>query len=226
MAVASRRPPRKQPDRYHHGDLRRALIRAALRTIQQAGVDAVTLRGVGEDLGVSRTALYRHFADKAALLAAVGAEGFRTFRHELQLAWDGAGGGWAGFEAMGQRYVRFAIENPSYYRVMFGAFRTRSAGSPSPDPELAREAAAAFEQLVGSIRQMQAAGIVRDDDPLMLARHIWASVHGVAMLAIDGRLPPGTADTLARFTVTRIGTGIATKVQRGSHKGHEGHEAL
>lgn len=212
MAVASRRPARKRPDRYHHGDLRSALIQAALRTIQRDGLHAVTLRGVGEDLGVSRTALYRHFADKSALLAAVGAEGFRTFRHELQQAWAAAGGGWTGFEAMGQRYVRFAIENPSYYRVMFGGFSARSPGPDgTSDPALAREGAASFDQLVNAIREMQAAGIVRGDDPVLLARYIWATVHGVAMLAIDGRVTPDGADALARFTVSRIGTGIATE---------------
>ena len=75
---------RKRAHRYHHGDLSRALLQEAVRTIQRGGVQALTLRAVGEKLGVSRTALYRHFSDKSGLLAAVAREGFRTLR--LQLA--------------------------------------------------------------------------------------------------------------------------------------------
>jgi hypothetical protein len=94
---------RKRTDRrtYHHGDLGPALVREAARTIRTDGVEAVTLRDVGRRLGVSRTALYRHFADKAALLAAVAREGFQGFSRELREAWDAAGGGLQGLRAMG-----------------------------------------------------------------------------------------------------------------------------
>src|SRR5687767_6594578 len=131
--------PRK-PRRYHHGDLSRALLQAALRTIQREGVESVTLRGVGKDVGVSRSALYRHFADKSALLRAVAREGFRMLRATLVDAWERGGKGRPGFEAMGEAYVRFAVENPSHYRVMFGASILGTAA----DPELEREGAAAF----------------------------------------------------------------------------------
>src|SRR5215211_7813797 len=87
------RRKRKPANRYHHGDLRRALLEEALQTIQAHGVEAVTLRAIGERLGVSRTALYRHFADKQALLAAVAAEGFRLLRMALLEAWHGGGRG-------------------------------------------------------------------------------------------------------------------------------------
>ena len=95
------RPARKRANRYHHGDLRRALLQAAVRTIGAHGIDGLTLRAVGSSLGVSRTALYRHFADKAALLAAVAAEGFRMLRVQLEEAWERGGRGRAGFDAMG-----------------------------------------------------------------------------------------------------------------------------
>src|SRR6202045_5219073 len=82
--------PRKKmrADRYHHGDLRRALLEEALRTIHTHGVEQLTLRTVGHRLGVSRSALYRHFSSKQALLAAVGREGFRTLRLALTEAWE------------------------------------------------------------------------------------------------------------------------------------------
>src|SRR5687768_9601176 len=95
------RPQKKRAGHYHHGDLQRALLEQALRTIQTDGVEQLTLRAVGEKLGVSRTALYRHFSDKQALLAAVGREGFRMLRQALTEAWEGHGRGRSGFEAMG-----------------------------------------------------------------------------------------------------------------------------
>src|SRR5436189_6357013 len=117
-----RRKPRVP---YHHGDLRRALLVEAARTIRAEGIEAVTLRAVGARLGVSRTALYRHFADKSALLNAVAEDGFRGLSEALESAWTAAGGGVPGFEAMGHAYVRFALDNPSHYRVMFGVWSSR-----------------------------------------------------------------------------------------------------
>jgi AcrR family transcriptional regulator len=204
---------RKRPGRYHHGDLRRALLEEALRTIQTQGVEGLTLRGVGATLGVSRTALYRHFADKAALLAAVAREGFRTLRLELLAAWEQGGHGRAGFEAMGIAYVRFAMAHPSHYRVMFGGFMRSHA----PDPELALEASGAFKALVDALVVLQTAGLVRRDDPLQLARFIWSIVHGIARLAIDGQL--GVSDDeveeLTRYAIERVRTGIQVSSLKG-----------
>jgi AcrR family transcriptional regulator len=210
MAKSSeKRPLRRPPGQYHHGDLRRAMLDEAVRTIQQDGMDALTLRAVGARLRVSRTALYRHFADKSALLAAVACEGFVMLRTALEAAWQEQGGGQRGFEAMGRAYVTFAVANPSHYRVMFGGFLSR----PSPDPDLAREAGAAFTVLVNALVALQRAGLVRRDDPLQLARMIWALVHGIAMLGIDGLLAHEAADaeTLSAFAVERIRTGISVE---------------
>ena len=185
MAPAARpRPKKKRPGQYHHGDLRRALLEEALRTIEADGVEQLTLRAVGEKLGVSRTALYRHFSGKQALLAVVGREGFRLLRLALTAAWDGHERGRAGFEAMGLAYVNFAVAHSSHYRVMFGDFIESCA----KDAEFVQEAQAAFQVLVDSLVEQQQAGLVRKDDPLILARFIWSVVHGIAMLAIDGQL--------------------------------------
>src|SRR5688572_24735913 len=102
-----RRPLKKRAGQYHHGDLRRALIDQALRTIDKFGVEGLTLRSVGEALGVSQTALYRHFSSKQALVAAVAREGFRMLRLALVEAWDTHGRGRPGFEAMGEAYLQF-----------------------------------------------------------------------------------------------------------------------
>jgi AcrR family transcriptional regulator len=203
---ATRGRRRKAPVRYHHGDLRRALLVEAARTIHKDGVEAFTLRSVGERLGVSRTALYRHFADKSALLAAVAREGFQRFGADLTQAWTGAGGGVAGFNAMGTAYVRFAMENSAHYRVMFGDFLNLSAC----DPELKADASAAFQVLMSALVALREQGLARPDDPLQQAHFIWGSVHGIAMLAIDGQLgpDPSVADSLTTFSLERLRTGI------------------
>jgi AcrR family transcriptional regulator len=199
------RPVKRRPGRYHHGDLRRALLLEAVRTIHAGGAAALTLRGVGDRLGVSRTALYRHFADKQALLDEVAAEGFRMLRGALQEAWGR--GGRAGFDAMGIAYVHFALTHPSHYRVMFGGVAAqREAG---PDPDGVADDTDAFQVLVDAIVAEQTAGRVGREDPQALALYIWAMVHGVAMLALDGLLPPPTTpDALARLAIARLHGGI------------------
>jgi len=210
MAVAGARPRRKPRDRYHHGDLRRALLDEALRTIQQDGVDALTLRTIGVRLGVSRTALYRHFTDKRALLSSVATEGFRLLTKRLLNAWKA--GGIRGFNAMGVAYIRFAMGNPSHYRVMFGGF----VDDGPRDDDLMRESTAAFQALVDAIVALQQEGAVRKDDALQLAQFIWAVVHGVSMLIIDGQLAHHRApiDDLIQFDVERINTGVARSARQ------------
>ena len=191
---------------YHHGNLRRGLLDEALATIRADGIDGLTLREIGARLGVSRPALYRHFADKRALLAAVATEGFRMLRQQLIAAWEDGGRGRAAFEAMGVAYVRFAAANPAHYRVMFGGFVDPNAC----DPELAAEAAGAFRALVDALAALQRDAAVRGDDTMLMARYVWAVVHGVAMLGIDGQLrEPGAAEELMRYATERLRTGIA-----------------
>lgn len=196
------RPKKKRADRYHHGDLRRALLEEALRTIQMHGVESLTLRAVGERLGVSRTALYRHFADKPALLAAVGREGFRLLRLTLLEAWEQHGRGRAGFEAMGIAYVTFAVGHPAHYRVMFGRF----IESCEKDAEFIAEATSAFQVLVDSVVEQQQSGLVRRDDPIIQSRMIWSLVHGISMLVIDGQLRgiDDRGEALNRYSIERI----------------------
>ncbi|MQA30546.1 MAG: TetR family transcriptional regulator [Luteitalea sp.] len=196
----------RKPDRpYHHGNLRRGLLDEALATIRAEGVEGLTLREIGARLGVSRTALYRHFADKRALLAGVATEGFRTLRQQLVAAWEEGGRGRAAFESMGAAYVRFAVANPSHYRVMFGGFVNPKAC----EPELTAEAAGAFQALVDALAALQRDAIVRGDDTVKMARFVWAVVHGVAMLGIDGQLPePCGVEELMRYALERLRTGI------------------
>jgi AcrR family transcriptional regulator len=190
---------------YHHGNLRRALLDEALSMIRAEGVNGLTLRDIGSRLGVSRSALYRHFADKRDLLMAVATEGFRSLRQQLVTAWEEGGRGRVAFQAMGAAYIRFAVDNPSHYRVMFGGFVEPQA----QNSELATEASGAFQALVDALAVLQHQGIVRDDNTLLMARFVWSVVHGVAMLGIDGQLcEPGAVEDLMRYAIDRLGTGI------------------
>jgi AcrR family transcriptional regulator len=204
MATRKRAAPARRP--YHHGNLRRALLDQAVATIHDEGVEGLTLREIGARLGVSRTALYRHFADKRALLGAVATEGFRMLRRQLIDAWEDGGRGRTGFDAMGSAYVEFAVANPSHYRVMFGGFVDPRAS----DPELAAEAAGAFQALVDALAALQREMVVRGDDTVSMARFVWAVVHGVAMLGINGQLrEPGAVEELERYALDRLRTGIS-----------------
>ena len=202
--------PRPKAGKYHHGDLRRALLEEAVRTIRDDGASALTLRAVGARLGVSRTALYRHFADKPALLNAVSEDGFRRLGDALEHAWQKAGGGVAGFEEQGRAYVRFALDNPSHYRVMFGVWSSKQLD----DSALRAAGTRAFQLLVDALTALQREGIARrDETPVAMARYVWATVHGIAMLGIDGRLldgrdGPGGVRDVTNFAVRRLGTGI------------------
>ncbi len=109
---------------------------------------------------------------------------------------------------MGVAYVRFAVANPSHYRVMFGGFVDPEAR----EPELAAEAAGAFQALVDALAALQRDAVVRGDDTVLMARFVWAVVHGVAMLGIDGQLrEPGGVEELMRYALERLRTGIVAK---------------
>src|SRR5690606_38896617 len=104
---------------YHHGALREALLAACLRLIETEGIAAVSLRRVAREAGVSSGAPYHHFADRAALLADLATQGFHLLGAEVTVARDSAPTPLAGLTAIADAYVRFARDNPGYFRLMF-----------------------------------------------------------------------------------------------------------
>jgi AcrR family transcriptional regulator len=205
-----RAPIRRKPrGSYHHGDLERALVEAAVRTIQDQGAAALTLRAVGARLGVSRTALYRHFEDKTALLARVALEGFRRFEAALLAAVaDAAARGGDPLETMSAAYIDFALANPAHYETMFGD----ALNDWSRYPDLAQQANATFELLVNTIVGEQHGGRVAAGDPVALAAVVWSMNHGIATLAIARRLERAnvSAADLAAFASRVLRDGLAT----------------
>jgi AcrR family transcriptional regulator len=176
---------RRRRPRYHHGNLPQALRDAALALINEAGADALTLRGAAKRARVSQAAPYRHFRNKQALLAAVAEEGFRAMAESMERRAaphreDPAGR----LRALGRAYVEFASRHPAHFRVMFGRVPVDRAAHPG----LQAAATAAYGLLIGGIRDCQAAGVVRAGDPDELALCAWSAVHGLSALVVDGQL--------------------------------------
>jgi AcrR family transcriptional regulator len=170
-------------DSYHHGDLKRALTSAALSLVAEKGPKGFTLTEAARRAGVSAAAPYRHFADKAELLATVAEQGFLELHTDLAAAADAVTEPKARVIELGRVYVRWAVSYPDYYQVMFGDPTIR-AGSPT----LAAAAEQAFGDLLDAITRCQEAGIVEGQDPREIAAPLWSLVHGVASLAIGGEL--------------------------------------
>jgi AcrR family transcriptional regulator len=195
---------------YHHGDLERALVDTAVRLIQEEGVQALTLRGVGARLGVSRTALYRHFDDKEALLARVAAEGFKRFHDALAEAAARAEAKKRDpMPAMAAAYARFARSHPSHYQTMFSGVLTDE----TRHPELQRHGEAAFTVLLDAIRRGQAGGRIRAGNPRQLAEITWALSHGIATLGMARQLrgAPAALEAFAVLGWTMLDQGLARK---------------
>lgn len=167
---------------YHHGSLREALIDAGLRALEGSANHDVSLRELAREVGVSPAAVYRHFPNKDALLAALAAEGLAMLGHAQRTAYDAAGGGGPGFAETGRAYIRFALAHPALFRLIYAHGDPANFKSDQPDPasELLHETTVA---LTGS------------DGPAAerLALQAWAIAHGVAMLMLDKRLPADDA---------------------------------
>jgi AcrR family transcriptional regulator len=209
----TRRPGARKKRAYHHGDLERALVDAATQTIHDDGVQALTLRSVGARLGVSRTALYRHFDGKAALLARVAEEGFRRLHAALTNALARAARSGADpLQAMAGAYVQFARANPSHYETMFGGHLTDW----SPYPDLIEHAEAAFTVLVDTIRDEQKHGRIAAADPIELAEINWAMSHGISTLGMARHLErtPRSAEDLAMMASRLLEDGMRPSRRR------------
>ena len=187
-----------QPRGYHHGNLKEALIRAALGPIGEKGPNGFTFAEAARMAGVSPAAPYRHYRDRDELLADVAARGFLAFEVALAKAWDGGKPDpETAFHRLGRAYLAFAHDQPAFYSAMF------EAGVPlDANPELRAAADRSFQQLRQAAETLIAALPQGKRPPaLMMALHIWAMSHGVAALfgrADGGRrpLPMSASDLL------------------------------
>ncbi|MDP3278130.1 MAG: TetR/AcrR family transcriptional regulator [Deltaproteobacteria bacterium] len=171
---------------YHHGDLRRALLDAALVLVQEGGLGALSLREAARRAGVSVAAPYHHFADRDALIEALLLEGFALLASEGERALDGAGlQPRERLEALGKSYVRFARTHPAYFRLMFSSIEHCP---PSAVEHVKARGGEAFVQLQQAIVALQQSGGAPEGDPSGLVLVAWSLVHGMAALTVDGPL--------------------------------------
>ena len=173
----------EQRDTYHHGDLKRALTEAALGLVKEKGPKGFTLREVARRAGVSAAAPYRHFADKAQLLAAAATLGFVQLHETLSAAAAESADVTQQVLGMGRAYVRWAVTHPDYYQVMFGSELDKS-----DKPELLTAGLRAFDDLLDAIVRCQAANLLPAGDPREVAGPTWSLLHGIASLTIGSDL--------------------------------------
>lgn len=199
---------------YHHGDLRAALLAEAAAMIADGGVASVTMRAISRRLGVSRAAPYRHFPDKSALLVAVAAAGFERLNDRLQSVDAGAPrASIERFRRMGEEYVRFALENPAHYRLMYG----KEALTRQDLPELREAADALLALLVGVIQAHQRSGGIKRQDSQAQAYVAWSAMHGLASLVIEGQIEATVdVDELVRQTTRTLLDGMRVRRRRGA----------
>ncbi len=173
---------KKKTIRYHHGDLQNALIAATLDLITEQGNEAFTIREVARRAGVSHTAPYRHFTDKAALLAVVARQGFDMLvEHLLTRIANFPDDPLMRFKYSGIAYIEFAVDHPAHYRVMFGPDKSGSRENAA----VRKSADTAFQILLDCIEACQAGGLIRPGNSMEMALSAWSMVHGFSMLLID-----------------------------------------
>ncbi|MET9593688.1 TetR/AcrR family transcriptional regulator [Streptomyces sp. NPDC006516] len=181
---------------YHHGDLRRAVLTAALDVIEADGPDALSLRDLARRAGVSHAAPAHHFKDRTGLLTAVAAEGYALFADALADA--------AGLRERGVAYVRFASDHPAHFQVMFRPELLRA-----DDPALLAAKSRATEELRAGIGELP--HTAHGDEARLAGIAAWSLAHGFATLllsgnltdALEGRTPEDVFRTLAGLVFAR-----------------------
>lgn len=172
---------------------RERLCEAAERLFAEHGPEAVTMRQLAADLGVSPMTPYRYFKDKDDILAAVRTNGFNRFSEALEAAFDSVEGGRAKGAAVGEAYLKFAFEHPATYKLMF------DLDQPNEEtyPDLVAAARRARDTQSHWVKELIAEGIFTGD-PDEIGHLFWAATHGAVGLELAGKIPPGAARKLHR----------------------------
>lgn len=213
-APASAAPPADEPRAtYHHGDLRRAVLDAAVSILAELGVEGFTLREAARRVGVNHRAVYRHFEDKRTVLAAVAEEGYHALAAEMREAIERSGATAPAdrLVALAEGYVRFARRERARYQVMFGPRLNADERFPSLETAV-REALRVVSREL-KLAGPEAPSLVRRDAGITL----WSTVHGFAALHLAGRVPLSDRH-VARYvdTVVRpVVVGVIAVLQPG-----------
>ncbi len=184
--------------KYHHGDLKNALIQAGIKILAKEGVGGLSLRKVAKKAGVSHSAPYAHFPDKQSLIAAISTEGFKQLYAEL----DAAVSPYANdprrqLEAGAWAYVQFAMNNTDTFNIMFSGVLEKEKDYPA----FVESSRKTFERVVDVVRACQDAGVLRPAPAELLAVSVWGQLHGIVSLALEGQISHVVLD---RFSVREI----------------------
>ena len=195
--------------KYHHGDLKNALIKAGVEVLSKEGTGALSLRKVAERAGVSHSAPYSHFSDKQALIAAISTEGFKQLYTELDTAI-------AAYPDDPRRqlqecawaYVLFAMNHTDTFKIMFSGVLEKEKEYPD-FVEISRKT---FGRVTEIVRACQAAGILRAAPAEMMAVAVWGQVHGIISLLLEGQISHVVLDRfdpreIVLFALDQIRTG-------------------
>ena len=217
------RPARKPLNTYHHGDLRDALLQAALQEVELGGPEAISISALAKKLGVSQPAPYKHFADREALLAAATAEAFHQFNAILRKS-IGEPSKRSKLSRFAQAALAFGLRRNGIYRLMFAS---RIMACAPKSSELHSAAMETFGLLLEAL-EAPAVGFLRERSALK----IWAALHGVIMLAEQGLLTGQVAHTSREELVediveqTKLALSLAIKAARREGAGLRGTIAL
>ncbi|HEX3419177.1 MAG TPA: TetR/AcrR family transcriptional regulator [Stellaceae bacterium] len=199
MPYAHDMPPARTS--YHHGALREALLDACLKLIETEGIGAVSLRRVAREAGVSPGAPYHHFADRAALLSALAAQGYVALAGDFAAVRAAADSPVRELTALIDTYVSFALRQPAYFRLMVRP----ELHEPDKNPETKAAMHAAERQLQDAVQDCVAAGVIPAERAEALELTVWSIGHGLASLLLDGLLDdPRDHPSALTFQVTAL----------------------
>jgi AcrR family transcriptional regulator len=211
VAKASRRPNSRP---YHHGNLARALLEAALALLDETQDWAFSLREVARRAGVSHNAPYKHFPEKRDLLAAVAARGFEALAERTLSSLEGLTEARARLLACGRAFVAHGIANPALYRLMFSAMLTSpNAGRPSIEKAAAAKARAIVDAALvdAALSGAFPSSMANPREGAAASLAMWSILHGLTMLAIDDFVgPPKEVETLVDPILGALLNGIAS----------------
>ncbi|MDR6988196.1 AcrR family transcriptional regulator [Paenarthrobacter nitroguajacolicus] len=192
---------------YHHGNLREALLERAMETIEEVGVDGLSLRQLARDVNVSHGAPAKHFRDKQALIDALALAGFESMNGLIRAASASDGDLRDRFVSVGKAYVDFAVAHPALLTVMY---------STKHHPDSSTELRSTGEQGIlvaqAMIIEAQEAGIIAAGDPQTLAMVCFVSLHGAALLAAGKHLDGATVEDVVIATTDTLWAGMTAGV--------------
>lgn len=171
--------------KYHHGDLKNALIQAGVEILSKEGIEGLSLRKVAQRAGVSHNAPYSHFPDKQSLIAAISTEGFKQLYDELDRAVSSYQNDPKRQLQEGARaYVQFAMTHTDTFKIMFSGILEKEKEYPA----FVEISLKTFQRVVNIVRACQAANVLGSGSPEIMAVTVWGQVHGIVSLALEGQV--------------------------------------